>query len=71
MEQKCATELAWGIVTALGSIFLGAGVVKSTNCSSRSSEFNFQQPHGGSQPSVMGSDVCLKTVTVCMTVYMK
>jgi hypothetical protein len=25
-------------------------------CSSRSPEFNAQQPHGGSQPSVMGSD---------------
>jgi hypothetical protein len=30
--------------------------VKSTDCSSRGSEFNSQQPHGGSQPSVMGSD---------------
>jgi hypothetical protein len=27
-----------------------------TACSSRGSEFNSQQPHGGSQPSVMGSD---------------
>jgi hypothetical protein len=25
-------------------------------CSSRGPEFNSQQPHGGSQPSVMGSD---------------
>jgi hypothetical protein len=31
-------------------------VVKSTDCSSRGAEFNSQQPHGGSQPSVMGSD---------------
>jgi hypothetical protein len=30
--------------------------VKSTDCSSRGPEFNPQQPHGGSQPSVMGSD---------------
>ena len=30
--------------------------VKSTDCSSRVPEFNSQQPHGGSQPSVMGSD---------------
>jgi hypothetical protein len=30
--------------------------VKSTDCSSRGLEFNSQQPHGGSQPSVMGSD---------------
>jgi hypothetical protein len=31
--------------------------VKSTNCSSRVPEFKSQQPHGGSQPSVMRSDV--------------
>jgi hypothetical protein len=30
--------------------------VKSTDCSSRGPEFNSQQPHGGSQPSVIGSD---------------
>jgi hypothetical protein len=30
--------------------------VKSTDCSSRGPEFNSQQPHGGSQPSVTGSD---------------
>jgi len=30
--------------------------VKSTDCSSRDPEFNSQQPHGVSQPSVMGSD---------------
>jgi hypothetical protein len=30
--------------------------VKSTDCSSRGPEFNSQQPHGGSQPPVMGSD---------------
>jgi hypothetical protein len=29
--------------------------VKSTDCSSRDPEFNSQQPHGGSQPSVMGT----------------
>ena len=31
-------------------------VVKSTDCSSRGPEFNSQHPHGGSQPSVMGSN---------------
>jgi hypothetical protein len=31
-------------------------LVKSTGCSSRGPEFNSQQPHGGSQPSVMRSD---------------
>jgi hypothetical protein len=30
--------------------------VKSTDCSSKGPEFNSQQPHGGSQPSVMESD---------------
>ena len=30
--------------------------VKSTDCSSKDPEFKSQQPHGGSQPSVMGSD---------------
>jgi hypothetical protein len=31
-------------------------VVKSTDCSSRGPEFNSQQPHGGSQPSTLGSN---------------
>jgi hypothetical protein len=42
-------------------------VVKSTDCSPRSAEFNSQQPHGGSHPPVMGSDAlfwCLKTATI-------
>jgi hypothetical protein len=30
--------------------------VKSTNCSSEGREFKSQQPHGGSQPSIMRSD---------------
>jgi hypothetical protein len=30
--------------------------VKSTDCSSKGPEFKSQQPHGGSQPSVMRSD---------------
>jgi hypothetical protein len=28
-------------------------MVKSMDCSSTSPEFNFQEPHGGSQPTVM------------------
>jgi len=31
-------------------------VAKSTDCSSRGPKFNSQQPHGGSQPSVMRTD---------------
>jgi hypothetical protein len=42
--------------------------VKSTDCSSRGPEFNSQQPHGGSQPSMMGircpSLVCLEIATM-------
>jgi hypothetical protein len=46
-------------------------VVKRNDCSSRGPEFNPQQPHGGSQPSIMGSDVllwCLKIATVYSSV---
>ena len=41
-------------------------------CSSRGPEFNFQQSHGGSQPSVMDLDAlfwCLKTATVYSHTY--
>jgi hypothetical protein len=31
-------------------------MVKSTACSSKGPEFNSQQPHGVSQPSIPGSD---------------
>jgi hypothetical protein len=31
-------------------------VVKSTDCSSKGSEFKSQQPHDGSQPSIMRSE---------------
>ena len=40
---------------------------KSIDCFFEGPEFKSHQPHGGSQPSVMGSDVlfwCLKTDTV-------
>jgi hypothetical protein len=42
-------------------------VARSTECSSEGPEFKSQQPHGGSQPSVMRSDVLFwlsKTATV-------
>jgi hypothetical protein len=44
-----------------------ASEVKSTYRCSRGPEFNSQQPHGSSQPSVMRSDAffwCLKTATM-------
>jgi hypothetical protein len=37
-------------------------VVKSTDYSSESPEFNSQQPHGGSQPSIMRSDALFWSV---------
>jgi hypothetical protein len=48
--------------------------VKSTGCFSRGPEFNSQQPHGGSQPSVMESDALfwyLKTATVYLYIINK
>jgi hypothetical protein len=41
-------------------------------CSSRGPEFNSQQPHGGSQPSVMGSGAlfwCVWTLQQCTHMY--
>ena len=35
---------------------IDGSVVRSTDCSSEGPEFKSQQPHGGSQPSVMRSD---------------
>jgi hypothetical protein len=48
-------------------------VVKSTNCSSRGPEFNSQQPHGGSQPFVMGSDAlfCVSKESNGVLIYIK
>jgi hypothetical protein len=47
-----------------------ASAVKSTDCSSRGPEFNSQQPHGDSQPSVMGPDAlfwCVWSQLQCTT----
>jgi hypothetical protein len=51
-------------------------VVKSTDCSSRGPEFNSQQPHGGSPPSVMGSEAIFWCVSednysVLILIYIK
>jgi len=43
-------------------VWRDGSAVKSTDCSSRGPEFNSQQPHGGSQPSVMGSDALFSCV---------
>jgi hypothetical protein len=49
-------------------------VVKSTDCSSEGPEFKSQQPHGGSQPSVMITESllgCLKTAMVYLHIINK
>jgi len=56
--------VAWVSLPRVGTIWFpdhpggwrDGSAVKSTDCSSRGPEFNSQQPHGGSQPSVMGTD---------------
>jgi hypothetical protein len=50
---KRGSRRGWRIGSALSVNWL---TVKSTDCSCRGPAFNSQQPHGGSQPSVMGSD---------------
>ena len=42
-------DLVWG--------WRDGSAVKSKGCSLRGHEFNFQQPHGSSQTSIMGSDI--------------
>jgi hypothetical protein len=44
---------------------------KSTGCSYRGPEFNFQKPHNGSQPSVMGSDALFWCVSDSVLIYIK
>jgi hypothetical protein len=44
------------IFKTLSGDWRDGSAVKSTDCFSRAPEFNSQQPHGGSQPSVMRSD---------------
>ena len=39
-----------------------SSAVKSADCSSTDSEFNSQQPHGGSPPFVMGSNALFRCV---------
>jgi hypothetical protein len=56
--QLSEAKVIWETGTSVEKTPVGwrdGSAVKSTDCSSRGPEFNFQQPHGGSQPSVMGS----------------
>jgi hypothetical protein len=54
MEIRCTMELDSSVKKNGG--WQGSPVVKSTDCSSRGPEFKSQQPRGGLQPSVMGSN---------------
>jgi hypothetical protein len=49
-------DMAWWLKTLVAGGWRDRSAIKSTDCSSKGSEFKSQQPHGGSQPSVMGSD---------------
>ena len=51
-SQRAGTGVWWW-----WSGWRGGSAVKSTECSSEGPEFKFQQLHGGSQPSVMRSNV--------------
>ena len=46
-------------------VWRDGSAVKSTACSSRGPEFNPQQPNGGSQPSIMGSDALFWPAGIC------
>ena len=52
------THITWGLDLGvqLDSSWRDGSVVESIDCFSEGPEFNSQQPYGGSQPSVMGSD---------------
>jgi hypothetical protein len=48
--------------------------VRAPDCSSEGPEFKSQQPHGGSQPSIMRSDAlfwCLRIATVYLHIINK
>jgi hypothetical protein len=50
-----------GLIRPLSEGWRDGSAVRSTEqSSSRGPEFNSQQPHGGSQPSVMGSELQLQ-----------
>jgi hypothetical protein len=59
-QNDCIIILGMRITVKLSSVkimkFMEGSVVKSTDCSSEGPEFKSQQPHGGSQPPVIGSD---------------
>ena len=56
--------LGFYITKVILEVWRDGSVVKSTECSSRGSEFKSQQLHGGVQPSVMGSDALFWCVLI-------
>jgi len=61
IQQRCVFNVktyGWG--------WRDGSAVKSSNCSARGPEFNSQQPHGGSQPSVMRSGVSEDSYSVLL-----
>jgi hypothetical protein len=53
--ERCITLMALGILKAVVR-WKNGSADKSTDCSSKGPEFKSQQPHGGSQPSIVRSD---------------
>jgi hypothetical protein len=62
-------RLAGIVLTHLASGWRDGSAVKNTDCSSKGPEFNSQQPHGGSQPSVIRSDALFWCISRQHTVY--
>jgi len=60
-EKKRETDKGVSLKTNTSG-WRDGSVVKSTDCSSTGPEFNSQQPHGGSQSSVMKSDALFRCV---------
>jgi hypothetical protein len=62
----------FGLIKSRVSGWRHGSVDKSTDCSTKDPEFKSQQPHGGSQPSLIRSDTlfwcCLKTATVYLDI---
>ena len=74
LEEGCYWGMSFKSVT---TCWRGGSAVKSSGCSSRGPEFSSQpceQPHGGSQPSEMGSDaLCwrMSEESCSVLIYMK
>ena len=69
--HKCSTiELTdRGLLKSSKKGWRDGSAVKSTDCSSKGPEFKSQQPHGGSQPSVMRSDASEVSEDRCVYIY--